>query len=425
MPRDNDKDNNSRGRRDRPGGGKPRWQGPLRRRAGAGKEVRQARVCRQERGRSARASGALAGKSDGAKSFGKKPYGPENPTPASATAMRRPFHRSVPAVTGRLTVRRVAAMAKADVQAAWRSSEIIAKTVAAKSGPTRRAEIVRIAARRVRHAAGDRPNFNGDDPTRRAGDRGDARPAARFRQEVRRQETLYAARPRWRKATLHAAGRGLSERRRSAAGGSPVRARPPRDGERGDRPERKFDGERKFSRGAPDRARARISATAQGFWRPSAPRRFQAVAEARGVATRIAPARTARSFDKPRFDKPRDDRGGDERPRFSRAREDRPQGDRPDDPRFDRPREDRPKFDRPRRDDGERKFDRPRERPEGRTDWQEHPRSDRGDRFADRPRRENEDDSKVFAKRPAFGGRGAYRERPRDDDRRSSRSEVK
>jgi 23S rRNA pseudouridine2605 synthase len=54
-------------------------------------------------------------------------------------------------------------------------------------------------------------------------------------------------------------------------------------------------------------------------------------------------------------------------------------------------------------------------------DWQEHPRSDRrgsdrksdrGDRFADRPRRDNEDDSQIFAKRPAFGGRGAYRERP-------------
>ena len=75
---------------------------------------------------------------------------------------------------------------------------------------------------------------------------------------------------------------------------------------------------------------------------------------------------------------PRDDRGGEERPRFSRSREDRP------------------------------KFDRPRERPAGRTDWQEHPRSEAGD---DRPRRENEDDSKIFAKRPAFGGRGAYRER--------------
>jgi 23S rRNA pseudouridine2605 synthase len=60
-------------------------------------------------------------------------------------------------------------------------------------------------------------------------------------------------------------------------------------------------------------------------------------------------------------------------------------------------------------------------------DWQEHPRSDRrsSDRFADRPRRNNEDDSKVFAKRPAFGGRGAYRERKADPDRRASRAEPR
>ncbi len=35
--------------------------------------------------------------------------------------------------------------------------------------------------------------------------------------------------------------------------------------------------------------------------------------------------------------------------------------------------------------------------------------------MSDRPRRDNEDDSKVFAKRPAFGGRGAYRERDREE----------
>ncbi|MGQ0682712.1 pseudouridine synthase [Bradyrhizobium sp.] len=143
-------------------------------------------------------------------------------------------------------------------------------------------------------------------------------------------------------------------------------------------------------------------------------------------------------FDKPRYDRSRDDRGGDERPRFSRGREDRVQGDRPrgerpfrERPKFDR--EDRPKFDRPRRDrddkeGGERRFDRPRrDRPEGRTDWQEHPRSERrpSDRFAERPRRDNEDDSKVFAKRPAFGGRGAYRERKPDFDRRPPREEPK
>ncbi|MCP4620530.1 MAG: pseudouridine synthase [Bradyrhizobium sp.] len=144
---------------------------------------------------------------------------------------------------------------------------------------------------------------------------------------------------------------------------------------------------------------------------------------------------------RPRFDRSRDERGGDERPRFSRSRDDRAQGDRPfrDRPKFDRG--DRPKFDRPRRDRdsdreerGERKFDRPRrERPEGRTDWQEHPRSDRRgdragdrrDRFADRPRRDNEDDSQIFAKRPAFGGRGAYRERKGDFDRRAPREEPR
>ena len=129
------------------------------------------------------------------------------------------------------------------------------------------------------------------------------------------------------------------------------------------------------------------------------------------------PARDgAKRFDKPRFDKPREDRGSSERPRFSRPRDDRPERPAGADrgPRkFDRPREDRPKFDRPR-------FDKPREdrAPRGRSDWQEHPRSETGDR----PRRENEDDSKVFAKRPAFGGRGAYRERKPDFDKRPPRA---
>jgi 23S rRNA pseudouridine2605 synthase len=95
----------------------------------------------------------------------------------------------------------------------------------------------------------------------------------------------------------------------------------------------------------------------------------------------------ARHFDKPRYDKPRENPRGDERPRFSR------------------PREERPKFDGPRR--------------EGRNAWQERPRSQPRsfDRNADRPRRDNEDDSRIFAKRPAFGGRGAYRERTPDERR--------
>jgi len=139
-----------------------------------------------------------------------------------------------------------------------------------------------------------------------------------------------------------------------------------------------------------------------------------------------------RSDEKPwrrRDDRQRDDRrNGGERPRFSRPREDRP--------KYEREREERAKFGRPRweKDDSrEHRGDRPRfdrdrrPRPEGRMDWQEHPRSASSgpDHFADRPRRDNEDDSKIFAKRPAFGGRGAYRERKADFDKRAPREEAK
>jgi 23S rRNA pseudouridine2605 synthase len=128
--------------------------------------------------------------------------------------------------------------------------------------------------------------------------------------------------------------------------------------------------------------------------------------------------RGERSFDAPgfgrsRYDKPHESRGREERPRFSRPREERPTGDRP----F----RERPKFDRPRE---RQKFDRPNER---RTDWQEHPKSEARTfrRDGDRPRRDNEDDGKIFAKRPAFGGRGAYRERSPDERRPARPPRVK
>ncbi len=101
------------------------------------------------------------------------------------------------------------------------------------------------------------------------------------------------------------------------------------------------------------------------------------------------PPRRESGFDRPRFG--RDDREQGERPRFSR-------------PRSDSPREDRA----------------PRSRSADRTDWHEHPRSEK--RWDDRPRRDNEDDTKVFAKRPAFGGRGEYRERKADADKRAPRA---
>jgi 23S rRNA pseudouridine2605 synthase len=171
------------------------------------------------------------------------------------------------------------------------------------------------------------------------------------------------------------------------------------DRSRGDRSDRKF-GDKKFSRGAPDRG-PRQDFGSRGDAKPWQKRDASSPDH---VGRNSRSRDGARKFDKPRYDKPRDDRGGEERPRFSRPREDRPGGDRPlREPRkFDRPRQDRPKFDRP------------RERPESGAGWQEHPR---GDRHADRPRRDNEDDSKIFAKRPAFGGRGAYRERVTDERR--------
>src|SRR3954470_418104 len=199
---------------------------------------------------------------------------------------------------------------------------------------------------------------------------------------------------------------------------------------RGDRPERKFDGERKFSRGAPDRNRSERSDSKPWQKRDAAPRGDRPPRKDFSKGPRKDFGGSDRGQDKP-WQK-RDDRqgGGDDRPRFSRSRDDRTSGDRPfrERPKFDRPKFDRPKFDRPRDDrprfdrGGDRpKFDRPRERSEGRSDWHEHPRSEA--RSGDRPRRENEDESRIFEKRPAFGGRGAYRERDRDSERRPRREE--
>ncbi|WP_083519273.1 pseudouridine synthase, partial [Bradyrhizobium jicamae] len=159
----------------------------------------------------------------------------------------------------------------------------------------------------------------------------------------------------------------------------------------GDRPPR--DGEKRFSRGPRKDFGDRPERGEDKPWQKR---------DDRGGRDSRPSRDGARNSDRPRFDRSREDRGGDERPRFSRSREDRP--------KFDRPRERRDR-------DGDRG------RPAGRTEWQEHPRSE--GRFSDRPRRDNEDDSRIFAKRPAFGGRGAYRERPTDFDKRAPRAESK
>ena len=347
-----------------------------------------------------------AGKSDGAKSYGKKPYsGPGKPYAGK---------REGP------PPRRDGDAPRRDYGDAPRPARFNRDDRPARSGGDRPDRGPRKDFR-PRDGGGEKrpytPREGGEKrPYTPRGDRrhnrddraprSDARPAARFADKKFGDKRPYTPR-----------GEGGEKRPYTPRGegfrkdGDRPRDRPPRA--YGDRPERKFGGDKKFSRGAPDRGPRKNFGDRpdrgpdRGESKPWQKRDASSPDHA-GRNSR-PPRDGARNFDKPRFDKPRDDRGGDERPRFSRPREDRPQGDRP---RFDRPRErsERPKFDRPRED-----------RP-ARNAWQEHPRSEAGD---ERPRRDNEDDSKVFAKRPAFGGRGEYRERKPEFDKRAPRAEPK
>jgi 23S rRNA pseudouridine2605 synthase len=370
MPRDSNKNNDSpRGRRDRPGGGKGR--------AGGGK------------GRSGAARGpekkfakrGFADKGDGGE---RKPYAGkrEDSRPPRRDFSDRPqrFNRD-------------------DRPQGDRPDR----------GPRKefRPREDRDGEKRPYTPRGDRPNYNRDDRAPR-GDR-EARPASRFGEKKFGDKRPYTPRdggdkrpdtPRdgADKRPYTPRGEGFRKDGDRPQGDRPYRGRPSRDG---DRPERKFGGDKKFSRGAPDRNSDRGDRNSDRGDR--GPRRE--FANERGTEKpwqkrEDRPSREGgRNFDKPRsdkprYDRPRDDRGGDERPRFSRSREDRP------------------------------KFDRPRE---ARNAWQEHPRSEErsSDGFSDRPRRENEDDSKVFAKRPAFGGRGAYRERDPEERRPARPPRVK
>ena len=368
MPRDNDKNNDSRGRRDRPSGGKGR--------SGAARGPDKKFAKRDFAGKGDGEKRSYAGKPDGAKSFGAKSFG-------AKSYGKKPYAGPGKPYAGK------------------------------REGPPPRRD-------------GDAPRPRRFDREDRGGDkrpttpRGDARPAARFSERKFSDKKPYAPRD------------GGGDKRPTTPRGEGFR----KDGDRprGDRPERKFGGDKKFSRGAPDRGgggnrgdRGGDRGERGGNRGDRGPRKDYGDRPDRGdskpwqkrdagspghVGRNSRPSRDgARNFDKPRFDKPREDRGGEERPRFSRPRQERPAGDRPsrdrpsgDRPRFDRPREDRPKFERPR---------------EGGSSWQEHPRSDAPsfDGSAERPRRESEDDARIFAKRPAFGGRGAYRERKPDERR--------
>ena len=374
MPRDNDKNNDSRGRRDRqgPAGGKGR-SGAAR---GPDKKFAKRGFAGKSEGDGERRP--YAGKSDGAKSFGKKPYaGGGKPYAGKRDGDARPPRRDFgdsPKPRFNREDRPAGDRPDRGPRKDFRPREDRdgeKRPFKPRGDRPNFSRDDRGGEKRPYTPRGDRPNFNRDDrPPRR--DRDDARPAGRFQDKKFGDKKPYTPRDRGdgEKRPYTPRGEGFRKDGDRPRGDRPFSARPPRDGDRprGDRPERKFGGDKKFSsRGAPDRG-------------------------------------------------PRKDFGsdrGDSKP--WQKREDRPSGDRP----F----RERPKFDRPREDRGDRpKFDRPRQRPEGRTDWQEHPRSESRE---DRPRRENEDDSKIFAKRPAFGGRGAYRERPPEFDKRAPRPEPK
>ena len=405
MPRDNDKNNDSRGRRDRPTGGKGRSG------AARGPEKKFAK-----RGFAGKSEGdgerrPYAGKSDGAKPFVKKPYAGKRD--GDARPPRRDFGDSPKPRFNR--DERPAGDRPPRKDFGSRPDRDGEKRPFKPRGdrPNFSRDDRGGGEKRPYTPRGDRPNFNRDDrPPRR--DRGDdARPAARFSDKKFGDKKPYTPRERdgekrpytpreggGEKRPYTPRGEGFKKDGDRPRGDRPFSARPSRDGDRprGDRPERKFGGDKKFSsRGAPDRG----------------PRKDFGSRPDRGGDRDRGSDRGDRG--------PRKDFGSDRSDSKPwQKREDRPSGDRP---AGDRPFRERPKFDRPREDRGDRpKFDRPRQRPEGRTEWQEHSRSESGE---DRPRRENEDDSRIFAKRPAFGGRGAYRERAPDFDKRAPRPEPK
>jgi 23S rRNA pseudouridine2605 synthase len=369
MPRDDDKNNDSRGRRDRPGSGKGRSG------AARGPEKKFAKRGFGGKGEGDGERRSYAGKSDGAKSFGKKPYAGAGKRDRDGDRPPRRDFGDAPRPHGDRPDR--------GPRKDFRSRD---------DGGEKRPFKPR----------GDRPNFNRDDrPPRR--DRDDARPAGRSSDRKFGERKPYTPREGGgEKRPYTPRGEGFRKDGDRPRGDRSYSARPPRDGDRprGDRPEKKFGGDKKFSRGAPDRGPRKDFGDRPDRGRDRGDSKPWQKRDDRGERDSRPSRDGTRSFDKPRFDRSRDDRGGDERPRFSRSREDRP--------KFDRPRQRR---------------DREGERGEGRTDWQEHPRSE--GRYSDRPRRDNEDDSRIFAKRPAFGGRGAYRERSPDFDKRAPRAEPK
>ncbi|MGY8634436.1 pseudouridine synthase [Bradyrhizobium sp. 14AA] len=347
MPRDSDKDNDSRGRRDR---------GPAKGRSGKARGPEKKFAKR-----------GFEGKGDGDK---RPPRGDRDSRPPRGDREGRPFRRREEGDAPRRDFSDRPRFKRDDRGGEGRGE----RSFKPRGDRPFSDRSSRDGEKRPFKPRGDRPSFGRDDRPPRSRDRDDSRPASRSGGE-----------------------RKFGDKRPYSP--------------RGERPERKFDGERKFSRGG---ERGERSDSKPWQKRDDRPRGDRPPRKDFSKGPRKDFGGRDRSEDKPwqKRDDRRDSGRGEDRPRFSRPRDEG--GD--DRPRFSRPREERSGDDRPR-------FNRSREgRPEGRRDWQEHPRSE--GRFGDRPRRDNEDDSRIFEKRPAFGGRGAYRERDRDFDRRPRREEA-
>ena len=423
MPRDDDKNNDSRGRRDRPSGGKGR--------SGA-KRGPDKKFGKREGGKGDGERRPYAGKSDGAKSYAKKPYsGTGKPYgDRDSRPPRRDGDSQRPRGDRPFSDRPRGDRPSGDRPRGDRPQRFNRDDRPRGEGGEKRA-----FTPRGDRGGGDKRPFTpredrGGEKRPPRGERNEGRPAARFSDKKFGERKPYAPRDR--------GGDKRPYTPRDRDGERPYTPRGEGFRKDGDRPPRRDFADRGKPRdggeGGRDRGDAKPWQKREGG--PGADRgaerpRFSRSRDDRagGERPKFGKPRFEKSgfdkprFDKPRFDKPREARaGGEDRPRFSRARDERPSGDRPfrARPKFDRPRDDRPRDDRPR-------DDRPRSKPEGRSDWQEHPRSERGssDRFADRPRRENEDESRIFAKRPAFGGRGNYRDRKPDFDKRPRREEPK
>lgn len=345
-------------------------------------------------GRSA-GEGRPGGKKFGAKSFGdKKVFGGRKPGAKAAFGDNkprgdRPFGERKGAGKGPYTARPAADRPRSDRPGAAKGERFGGDRPRPRfdrdAGPPRsRDDRPERAARkeftpRGERGGEDRPRFKpredrgGEKSFAPRGERRDARPAGRFADKKFGDKRPFAARG--------ADAGGFKREGFRKDDGRPRSGGFRKDGDRPPRAPRKEFTPR-GERGAEDRSRFK-------------PR------EERGGERSFAP-RTERprrdEAERPRFSRPRDERGdrssGSERPprRFDRRR------DAEAGPSFDRPRAERSTFARPRQD---------------RTAWQEHPRSE-GTEGGPR----SEEGGRTFVKRPAFGGRGAYRERSPEKERR-------